>query len=93
MTRFANIYVSLQCRAPQGVKTLLAINGIEYMEIDVGADAPLRELACGTMGRRHLPVVELDGVFAEGTNVREVARTLKLRLLVARVDPPAEACC
>lgn len=92
MNRFANIYVSEQCRAPQGVKTLLAINEIEYVEIDVSADAPLRELACGTAGQRHLPVVELDGVFAEGTNVRDVARALKLRLLVARVGPP-EACC
>jgi glutaredoxin len=92
MTRFANIYVCEQCRVPQGVKTLLAINGIECVEVDVSDDEPMRELICGKTGQGTLPVVELDGVFAAETNILVLAKTLGLRLMVSTREPPA-ACC
>lgn len=92
MDRQARIYISGQCRAPQGIKTLLAINGIQCVEIDVSDDRPMRELIRGRTGQGTLPVVELEGVFAAGTNILALAKTLGLSLLVSAPEPPG-ACC
>ena len=92
MDRQARIYTSGQCRAPLRIKTLLTMNGIECIEVDVSDDGAMRELIRGRTGQGTFPVVECEGVFSVGSDVVALAKTLGLRLRTSPADLPG-ACC
>lgn len=92
MPRTANVYIDSRSALSPGVRTLFHINGIECREIDV-TDDPVKLDGLGDAERRlGLPLVELEGRFAAGSNIQQIARALGLKLHSGQpVDP--KACC
>jgi glutaredoxin 3 len=60
------IYTTPQCPYCVGAKTLLRRKGIPFEEIDVGADATLREKMIEESGRRTVPQIFINEVSIGG---------------------------
>ena len=56
------MYTTPQCLYCIGAKALLQRKGVPFEEIDVGADATLREKMIEESGRRTVPQIFIDGV-------------------------------
>lgn len=92
MERFATVYVSDGREALPAIRTLLAINGIQCIEIDISNDRAAGERIAGTTGPIACPVVELDGVCAAGGDILALARALKLKV-TGSAPGLSGACC
>lgn len=92
MTRRANIFVNGHTQTPTGIKTLLELNDLDYVEIDVSGDDVLREQIFAKARERVLPIIELDGTYAGGTDIMRLAHSLKLKLIIFDFTVP-QSCC
>lgn len=92
MGRRASIFVAGRGRVPQGVRTLLELNGVEYVEVDVSTDPLLRERIFAAARERVLPIVELDGTYVAGIDIVRLAHALKLKLTIYHQAVP-QSCC